>query len=292
MSNPASNPRSVDFPEPDAPTMATLLPATTARSISSRIVSSPVALFTLLFRPRTSMMGFVFFCMLEFKLKWKRLKWKPAVGKHAMAALVLCSVAGTGWAALPSSEPAKPVIMVLGDSVSAEYGLPRNTGWVELLRQRLAAQKLDYSVANGSISGDTTSGGRARLPGLLERLNPAVLIVELGGNDALRGQPLATSEENLRTIIESAREHKAKVLLIGMYVPPNYGPAYAQKFHAMYGQLAKQYHVPLVPFLMAGIANQPAMFQADQIHPTQQAQPVLLDNVWPYLQPLLSAVKK
>ncbi|WP_233829927.1 arylesterase [Paraburkholderia sp. ZP32-5] len=184
-------------------------------------------------------------------------------------------------------EPAKPVIVVLGDSISAEYGLPRDTGWVALMRQRLAEERIDYSVANASISGDTTSGGRARLPALMQRLKPNIVIVELGANDALRGVPLSTTEDNLRTIIEQAQQGHAKVLLIGMYVPPNYGPDYTQKFHGLYGQLSKEFHVPLVPFLLAGIADKPDMFQADQIHPTQQAQPVLLDNVWPAVKPLL-----
>jgi len=184
-------------------------------------------------------------------------------------------------------EAAKPVIIVLGDSISAEYGLPRNSGWVELMRQRLAEQRIDYSVANASISGDTTSGGRARLPALMQRLKPSIVIVELGANDALRGVPLSTTEDNLRTIIEQAQQGHAKVVLIGMYVPPNYGPDYTQKFHGLYGQLAKELHVPLVPFLLAGIADKPDMFQADQIHPNQQAQPVLLENVWPVVKPLL-----
>jgi acyl-CoA thioesterase I len=190
----------------------------------------------------------------------------------------------------PANQPtvaAKPVIVVLGDSLSAEYGLPRDTGWVQLMRLRLADQRLDYSVANASISGDTTSGGRARLPVLLERLKPAIVIVELGANDALRGVPLSTTEDNLRTIIEQSQQAHAKVVLIGMYVPPNYGPDYTQKFHGMYGTLSSELHVPLVPFLLAGIENKPTMFQADQIHPTQQAQPVLLDNVWPAVKPLL-----
>jgi acyl-CoA thioesterase-1 len=184
-------------------------------------------------------------------------------------------------------EPAKPVIVVLGDSISAEYGLPRDTGWVALLRQRLADERLDYSVANASISGDTTSGGRARLPALMQRLKPSIVIVELGANDALRGVPLPTTEDNLRTIIEQAQQGHAKVVLVGMYVPPNYGPDYTQKFHGMYGELSKQLKVPLVPFLLAGIADKPEMFQADQFHPTQQAQPVLLENVWPAVRPLL-----
>lgn len=184
-------------------------------------------------------------------------------------------------------EPAKPVIVVLGDSISAEYGLPRDTGWVALMRQRLAEERIDYSVANASISGDTTSGGRARLPALMERLKPSIVIVELGANDALRGVPLSTTEDNLRTIIEQAQQGHAKVVLVGMYVPPNYGPDYTQKFHGLYGELSKEFHLPLVPFLLAGIVDKPDMFQADQIHPTQQAQPVLLNNVWPAVKPLL-----
>jgi acyl-CoA thioesterase-1 len=184
-------------------------------------------------------------------------------------------------------EPEKPVIVVLGDSISAEYGLPRNTGWVELMRQRLAEKRIDYSVANASISGDTTSGGRARMPALMQRLKPSIVIVELGANDALRGVPLSTTEDNLRTIIEQAQQGHAQVVLIGMYVPPNYGPDYTQKFHGLYGQLSKEFHVPLVPFLLAGIADKPDMFQADQLHPNQQAQPLLLDNVWPAVKPLL-----
>ena len=186
-----------------------------------------------------------------------------------------------------TAAPDKPVIVVLGDSISAEYGLPRDTGWVALMRRRLADERIDYNVANASISGDTTSGGRARLPALMQRLKPAIVIVELGANDALRGVPLATTEDNLRTIIEQAQQAHAKVVLIGMYVPPNYGQDYNQKFHGLYGDLSKQFRVPLVPFLLAGIENRPDMFQADQIHPTQEAQPTLLNNVWPTLKPLL-----
>ncbi len=184
-------------------------------------------------------------------------------------------------------EAARPVIVVLGDSLSAEYGLPHSTGWVELMRQRLAKDGLDYSVANASISGDTTSGGRARMPELMDRLKPSIVIVELGGNDALRGVPLATTRDNLRTMIELAQQGHARVVLIGMKVPPNYGPGYTQKFYSMYGELANEFHVRLVPFLLAGMADKPGMFQADQIHPTQQAQSLLLGNVWPTLRPLL-----
>jgi len=191
--------------------------------------------------------------------------------------------------ATAASDVAKPVIVVLGDSLSAEYGLPRDTGWVALMRQRLASERIDYSVANASISGDTTSGGLARLPLVMQRLKPAIVIVELGANDALRGVPLATTDSNLRAIIAGIRKGNAKPMLVGMYVPPNYGPDYTQKFHGLYGQLSKELDVPLVPFLLAGLADKPELFQSDQMHPTQQAQPLLLDNVWPTLKPLLAS---
>ncbi|MCE4541899.1 MULTISPECIES: arylesterase [Caballeronia] len=204
-------------------------------------------------------------------------------------ALAATGIAPAHAAEVQAATQTKPAIVVLGDSLSAEYGLPRDTGWVNLLRERLAKERFDYSVANSSISGDTTSGGRARLTAVLSRIKPAVVIVELGANDALRGVPLATTETNLRGIVDASQAAHAKVLLIGMHVPPNYGPDYTQKFHAVYERIAKEHNVPLVPFLLAGIADKPAMFQADQIHPTVQAQPLLLDNVWPTLKPLLGA---
>ncbi|KPJ32435.1 arylesterase [Burkholderia multivorans] len=219
---------------------------------------------------------------MDRTLRWKR--------RAALVALLGGTLAATGVAraaAAPAATAGQPVIAVLGDSLSAEYGLPRDTGWVALLRQRLATERIDYSVANASVSGDTTSGGRARLPAVLQRLKPSIVVVELGANDALRGVPLATTEQNLRDIVADARRAHAKVVLVGMYVPSNYGPDYTQKFHAVYTRLSKELDVPLVPFLLAGIENKPDMFQSDQIHPTQQAQRVLLDNVWPTLKPLL-----
>ncbi|MBU9610721.1 arylesterase [Burkholderia multivorans] len=219
---------------------------------------------------------------MDRTLRWKR--------RAALVALLGGTLAATGFAraaAAPAATAGQPVIAVLGDSLSAEYGLPRDTGWVALLRQRLATERIDYSVANASVSGDTTSGGRARLPAVLQRLKPSIVVVELGANDALRGVPLATTERNLRDIVADARRAHAKVVLVGMYVPSNYGPDYTQKFHAVYTRLSKELDVPLVPFLLAGIENKPDMFQSDQIHPTQQAQRVLLDNVWPTLKPLL-----
>jgi acyl-CoA thioesterase-1 len=195
----------------------------------------------------------------------------------------------TANAAANPAGTAKPTIVVLGDSLSAEYGLPRDTGWVALLRQRLASERIDYSVANASISGDTTSGGLARMPLVMQRIKPSIVVIELGANDALRGVPLATTESNLRAIVEQTRKGGAKPVLVGMYVPPNYGPDYTKNFHAIYGQLSKELNVPLVPFLLAGLADKPELFQTDQIHPTQQAQPLLLDNVWPTLKPLLAS---
>ena len=158
--------------------------------------------------------------------------------------------------------------------------------WRHRLQKALKSNGIDVDMINAGVSGDTTSGGRDRLDWSVPEGTEAV-IVELGANDALRGVPLATTEDNLRTIIEQAQQGHAKVVLVGMYVPPNYGPEYTQKFHGLYGELSKQLRVPLVPFLLAGIADKPEMFQADQIHPTQQAQPVLLNNVWPAVKPLL-----
>nr|WP_224041454.1 arylesterase [Paraburkholderia unamae] len=192
-------------------------------------------------------------------------------------------------AAATPAATARPTLAVLGDSLSAEYGLPRDSGWVALLRQRLASERIDYNVANASISGDTTSGGLARLPLVMQRMKPAVVVIELGANDALRGVPLTTTESNLRAIVAQVRKGGAKPVLIGMYVPPNYGPDYTRNFHAIYEKLAKEMNVPLVPFLLAGLADKPELFQSDQIHPTQQAQPLLLDNVWPALKPLLGS---
>jgi acyl-CoA thioesterase I len=212
--------------------------------------------------------------------------------RRLRAAAVLACLVAPGLAvstAARAADAPKPAIVVLGDSLSAEYGIPRDTGWVNLLRERLGQERFDYSVVNASISGDTTSGGRSRLPPLLSKVKPAIVVIELGANDALRGVPLETTQENLAYLVDASRKAHAKVLLIGMYVPPNYGPDYTQKFHATYETLASTRHVPLVPFLLAGIENQPAMFQADQIHPTVQAQPLLLNNVWPTLKPLLGA---
>jgi len=181
-------------------------------------------------------------------------------------------------------------LLVVGDSLSAEYGLKRGTGWVALLDKRLRAEAKAINVVNASISGDTTSGGLSRLPVLLARHKPQFVLIELGGNDALRGLPLKTSQDNLEAMVKAAQSQGAKVLLLGMQVPPNYGPQYAAEFSAMYAEVAKRHKTGLVPFFLKGVAdvdNADAMFQSDRIHPVEAAHPIMLGNVWPALRKLL-----
>lgn len=178
-------------------------------------------------------------------------------------------------------------LLVLGDSLSAEYGLPQGTGWVALLKQRLRTEAIDVSVINASISGETSAGGRARLPALLKQHQPAVVIIELGGNDGLRGLSVSATQANLREMIQSAKVAGARVLLLGMQVPPNYGPDYGRRFAAMYQNLARESGIRLVPFFLAGLEDVEKFFQPDRIHPNQRAQAIMLDQVWPVLKPLL-----
>ncbi|NCT81843.1 MAG: arylesterase [Comamonadaceae bacterium] len=199
-----------------------------------------------------------------------------------------------GWtsgAASPAhAAAAAPVILVVGDSLSAEYGLPAGTGWVALLQARLAQQKQPHRVVNASISGDTTSGGRSRLPAALRTHKPAIVILELGGNDALRGLPLSSTRDNLLAMARAAQAAGAKVVVVGMQVPPNYGSSYARDFEGLFADVAKQTRAGLVPFLLKGVADRAdAMdwFQPDRIHPLAKAHPRMLDNVWPALRPLL-----
>lgn len=183
-----------------------------------------------------------------------------------------------------------PVVLVLGDSLSAEYGLQRGEGWVALLIAQLSTQKIPAQVVNASLSGETTSGGRSRLPSLLQQHQPQVVIIELGGNDALRGLPLTQTQENLLTMSKAAKSSGAKVLLLGMQMPPNYGADYAQQFAKVYVEAARQSQAQLLPFFLKGIGDDPdplKWFQADRIHPNAAAQPQLLKNTWPLLQPLL-----
>lgn len=185
----------------------------------------------------------------------------------------------------PTAYAAK-TILVFGDSLSAGYGIRQDAAWPMLLQQRLQEKRLDYSVVNASISGETTSGGRTRIGEALSRHRPGIVILALGANDGLRGLPLAVTTENLTAIVRAARSAKARVLVVGMRLPPNYGN-YATEFHRIFGEVARKEKVSLVDFLLEGIADKPQLFQADTIHPTAEAQPRLLDNVWAGLMPLL-----
>ena len=187
--------------------------------------------------------------------------------------------------AAPTAQAAR-TILVFGDSLSAGYGIRQELAWPALLARRLEQQRLDYNVVNASISGETSSGGRARLPAALDKHSPAIVVIALGANDGLRGLPIATLRDNLANMTASAQQKKARVLIVGQRLPPNYG-AYAVQFHQVFGEVAKNRKAALVDFLLDGIADQPQFFQADHLHPTGEAQPHLLDNVWPGLEPLL-----
>lgn len=190
--------------------------------------------------------------------------------------------------ALPASAYSAPkTLLVLGDSLSAEYGLSRGSGWVALLENKLNTQKIDTAVVNASISGETTSGGLVRLPALLVRYKPAIVVIELGANDGLRGLPLAAAEANLRAMALQARQSGARVLLVGMRLPPNFGRSYTEQFFAMYGKLARECKAPLVPFMLEGVADKTELFQADRLHPLAAAHPTILANIWPSLLPML-----
>ena len=198
---------------------------------------------------------------------------------------------GMPWAAAQAAQTARAAkILVVGDSLSAEYGLERGSGWVSLLEKRLAQEKVAATVVNASISGDTTSGGRSRLAALLQLYQPTHVILELGGNDALRGLPLAMTQTNLTQMAQAAKAAGARVLIVGMQLPPNYGRKYSDDFAALYAAVAKNEGAALVPFMLKGVADVPqsdTLFQPDRIHPRAQAHPTILANIWPVLAPLL-----
>lgn len=199
-----------------------------------------------------------------------------------MRLVLVCALAA------PASAFSAATILVFGDSLSAGYGLPREQGWVHLLEQRLRAEKLDYKVVNASISGETTLGGRSRIDTALKTHRPALVILELGANDGLRGATPESIRRNLEAISDACRRAKARVLLVGIRLPPNYGTAYTEKFHEVFGAVARSRKLPLVPFLLDGFANDRKLFQDDGIHPNAAAQPLILDTVWKELKPLLA----
>jgi acyl-CoA thioesterase-1 len=202
------------------------------------------------------------------------------IRKSMLAALL----AVAGWR---TAQAQPPTILVWGDSLSAGYGLDAGTGWVSLLEARLRQQGRPWHVVNGSVSGETSSGGLARLPKALSHARPRIVLLELGANDGLRGTPLGQLRSNLSHMIEQSRAAGAQTLLFDMRLPTNFGPAYGAPFHALFAGVAQSEHVPMVPFWLGPIARDPDMFQADGLHPNAQAQPKLLEAVWPSLEPLL-----
>lgn len=224
-------------------------------------------------------------------------------GVAAFVAALALSMAGwadPAWAAPqvmpPASAPARAPLLILGDSLSAEYGLSRGSGWVALMESRLQANGLSIPVVNASISGETTAGGLTRLPSLLKTHQPAAVVIELGANDALRGLSLKVTQDNLSKLVSLAQAQRARVVLVGMQMPPNFGQRYAEQFSSMFNAVAQAHQVPLVPFMLAGVADRADArdwFQADGIHPQAKAHPVILDrNIWPVLQPVLKAIQK
>jgi acyl-CoA thioesterase I len=260
------------LPDPEGPTMATCSPALISRLTPDKISREPAGLATRLER----------FAMDRIQ----------AVGRSRMCvmALVLAFWSGAGTDAGPTQGApgsTDSVILVVGDSLSAAYGLPSDQGWTTLLNRRIAMERLPYRVVNASISGDTTANGLARLPRALAEHRPDIVIIELGGNDGLRGLSLVQMKHNIESMIRKARAAGAKVLLVGIELPPNYGRPYTERFHRSYREIAAAEHVPLAPFLLQGIATHPGLMQADGIHANAKAQPRMLENVWPLLRPLL-----
>jgi acyl-CoA thioesterase-1 len=205
---------------------------------------------------------------------------------HFITGLFCLLMSISSWAQV------KPVILVLGDSLSAEYGLPRGTGWVNLLESQLTRDQSPWTIFNASISGETSSGGLTRLPALLSEKNPGIVLIELGANDALRGLPVKQTESNLQKMIQMSKKSGAKVLLCGIQIPSNYGQTYTMQFKQLYPQLAKQERIELLPFFLEGVATKPELFQADRLHPNVQAQSIIFKNVWGSMAPYGNLLKK
>lgn len=209
--------------------------------------------------------------------------------KYIIRAFITCLfclyISTNSWAQTNS------VILILGDSLSAEYGLPRDSGWVKILEAKLKNDASSWTVFNASISGETSSGGLTRLPALLNQKRPGIVMIELGANDALRGLPIAETELNLRKMIQMSKKSGAKVLLMGMQIPPNYGQNYTSKFKSLYPTLAKEESIQLLPFFLEGVATKIDLFQTDRIHPNVEAQKILFKNVWGAMAPYQSMLK-
>ncbi len=223
-------------------------------------------------------------CYSGFKSKSsERNRYQAPITHMVMVFSVLCMALLNSPTVMAQSSK----VLIVGDSLSAEYGLPRGTGWVKLLEDRLKNNHASWQVVNASISGETTAGGQTRLPLLLKTHQPKVVVIELGANDALRGLQLPATEQNLRKMIQASKQSGAKVLLLGMRIPPNYGQDYTNKFFGIYGKLATAEQVELLPFFLERVATRMDLFQTDRIHPNVMAQSIMLENVWPKLEPLL-----
>ena len=250
------------MPAPDAPTIATDSPRAMSNDTSCTIVSEPSGLLTRLVR-------------------FSALRTLSRI-------IGACALSIGFWViALQDAAAADRTILVFGDSLSAAYGLRPEQGWVALLDKRLRTQGYGYTVVNASISGETTSGGLQRLPRALELNKPQILVLELGSNDALRGLPLGNAKDNLSKMVELGEKAGAKVLLVGMRIPPNYGPKYTADFVKMYADLSARYRTPLVPFLLESVALNGSRMQEDGLHPNALGEPAVLDTLWPQLVPLL-----
>ena len=212
-----------------------------------------------------------------------RYSWTKKVLSIGLFCLLIGNLTAVG---------AQPLILVMGDSLSAEYGLPRGSGWVKLLEKQLQQDASPWQVFNASISGETSSGGLTRLPSLIESKKPKIILLELGANDALRGLTIDQTESNLRKMISMSKKSGAKVLLFGMQIPPNYGQQYTKQFKELYAKLATQEQIELLPFFLEGVANNKDYFQADNIHPNVSAQSILYKNVWGAMAPYQNLLKQ
>src|SRR5471032_2141613 len=303
VSRPASKPSSVDLPEPEAPTMASVSALCTVKSTLCRMVSSPLASATRLLRPATSIAAGMARSATAGAVAgdvagasgtngiedaWGKSGMLILLSKKLKSKLIMLTAVLLSTAAA-SAYSAPKTILVVGDSLSAEYGLTRGAGWVALMAPRLKQYRIVADVVNASVSGETTSGGRTRLPALLNKYHPALVVIELGANDGLRGLPVAAAQANLRAMTTAAKDADAKVVLVGMRMPPNYGHDYTDKFFAMYSTVSKEFKAPLVPFMLEGLADKPQLFQGDQLHPIAAAHPAILANIWPTVEKTLKA---
>jgi len=260
--------------------MATDCPAGTVKLTSSKMFKMPEASFTRLQSLSTSIA-----LVTAFMNSFSQYRRRISLGVLGLSLWPVLTKASSQINPQKSSSLQR--ILVVGDSLSAEYGLKRGSGWVDLLKVALAPTHPQIEIINASISGDTTSGGLSRLKTLLERSKPTIVIIELGANDALRGLPLEMTQRNLLEMLQLVKQTGARAVIAGMQIPPNYGREYTTAFKELFRNIAQKEHAAFIPFFLEGIAENPAMFQADTIHPNEQAQPILMDNVRKVLEPML-----